>query len=58
MRCSTMKNTMPAAPPLDAHEMRSFAANVFTRYGLKPEASAIVAESLVWADLHGIDTLS
>jgi LDH2 family malate/lactate/ureidoglycolate dehydrogenase len=41
---------------LGADKLRSFAARVFTHCGLGPEASAIVAESLVWADLHGIDT--
>jgi len=53
-----MKNAKheSAARPLDAARLRSFASGVFTHCGLESEASAIVAENLVWADLHGIDT--
>lgn len=51
-----MKNSKPAAAPLDADALRRFASSVFTHCGLEPNAAAVVAESLVWADLHGIDT--
>jgi hypothetical protein len=36
MRCSTMKNTMPAAPPLDARKLRSFAASLAAGLGIDP----------------------
>lgn len=41
---------------VDAEALRAFAADVFRRCGLEPHAADIVAESLVWADLAGVDT--
>jgi hypothetical protein len=40
MRCSTMKDITPAAPPLDALKLRSFAASAFTHCGLEAKAAA------------------
>lgn len=46
----------PAAAPIAAGALRAFAGSVFARCGLDAKASAVVSESLVWADLHGVDT--
>lgn len=45
-----------APPKVDAEALRAFTAEVFCRVGLDSDAAGIVAESLVWADLAGVDS--
>jgi len=46
----------PGGSLIAAEALRVFSRGVFARCGLEPSACAVVADSLVWADLHGIDT--
>jgi L-2-hydroxycarboxylate dehydrogenase (NAD+) len=39
-----------------AETLKAFASRVFARCGLELRAADIVAESLIWSDLHGLDT--
>ncbi len=48
--------TRRAGDRVGADALLEFCARVFARAGLAPDAAAVVAESLVWADLHGIAT--
>lgn len=43
-------------PRVNAEALRAFAAEIFRHCGLEPHAADIVAESLVWADLSGVET--
>jgi len=45
-----------AGPRVHASELKRFATEVFLRSGLPAADADVVADSLVWADLHGVDT--
>jgi LDH2 family malate/lactate/ureidoglycolate dehydrogenase len=49
-------NNSGTAPRFTTEALKAFVSRVFAHYGLEPHAADIVAESLVWADLHGLDT--
>jgi len=42
--------------PVSAQALHAFASRIFARCGLDKEAAGVVADSLAWADLHGLDT--
>ncbi|MDH4189208.1 MAG: Ldh family oxidoreductase [Betaproteobacteria bacterium] len=46
----------PTGAQVDAERLRAFVAEVFRHAGLEAAAADIVADSLVWADLAGVDT--
>jgi LDH2 family malate/lactate/ureidoglycolate dehydrogenase len=47
----------PAAQSFSAVDLRHFTARVFDRLGMRTEDADVLAEHLVWADLHGIPSL-
>lgn len=56
MNKSTVNNTGGTAAPVTEATLKDFVSRLFAHFGLEPSAADIVAESLVWADLHGLDT--